>query len=277
MAIIKGLSDSDYNALPEVRSSVLSTIDRKTLAHAKWSLDNVNSGGTDAMIVGSAFHDMILRPGLFKELWGVLPEGFTARSNDSKALKAELEAKYNGRVLKADQHNELLTWGKAAEQDPVLKSLLPFITDTELTLTWQEGTIPCKARIDAVAKIKDQTLLIDIKTAKSAAPYAFMQSCVGYGYIIQSCHYLAGARANGLIPEESTKFIHVVLEKEPPYLVATYTLDDATLELGEKRRQEALRKYGLAKGSDIWPGYSQQIETVSAPHFCFQTEGETNE
>lgn len=274
MAIIKNQSEQDYNEMEGVRSSILTIVDRQTLAHAKARLDDATESDKGALVIGSAAHDYILRPSIFYKKWGILPHDYDGRTTKGKELKAKLEGEFSGNIIKHDDHMLLSNLSKSLNQHPSITKLLNSITDTELSLTWEEDGIKCKARLDAVVKIGEQIILFDLKTSRSAAQRDFEGSCVSYGYLIQSAHYLRGAKANGIIDENNNNFIHVVIEKEAPFCCAAYCLDDASLELGDKRRKEAIRKFALASGSGIWPGYSEQIETIAAPHWFFEASSD---
>jgi len=274
MTIIKNLSEQDYNDIPALRSSIISIIDRKTLAHAKANIDNFNESDKGEFVIGSACHDAILRPEIFKKKWGVLPYGYDGRTKEGKAAKEELSKLYSWNILKQEEMLQILNISEGLNRHPSISKLLSSITDTEVSLVWNDQGLECKARLDAIAVVNGQTILIDLKTSRSAEQRDFERSCVSYGYIIQSAHYLAGAKACGIIKQDNNNFIHVVIEKEAPFLGAAYCLDDATLEIGEKRRQEAMKKYAIAKANDIWPGYSEQIETIAAPHWYFQDNGD---
>ncbi len=269
--IIKNLSEADYNAIPALRSSLVTTINKKTMAHAKAQIDGVFEQ-TDAMRIGSAFHDYLLRAELFKTKWAILPEGHKGTTKEGKELKATLEATHGENILKHDDLSELMLMSAGVKANSFSKVLLENVTDTELTLVWNEDGVDCKARIDAVCKFGDKTLLLDLKTARAGDKDDFERSLVNYGYHIQSAHYLAGAKACGLIKGDNNDFIHIVVEKDAPYLTANYCIDDGSLDLAQIQRYEAMRKYKLALETNQWPGYPAEIQTVALPHWFFQQQ-----
>lgn len=272
MTIIKDLSEADYNNLLALRASTITLIDQKTLAHAKYAIDNPDSSDSDAFLLGNATHDYFLRNKIFSEKWGIFPEGHNGTTKEGKARKAELTEIYGSNLLKHDQFELIKNLKKSADSQPTISKLFEGISETEITVTWEENGITCKARIDAISEVKGHKILIDLKTTRSANPKDFSNACANYGYLIQSAHYLKGAKANGLIDPDNNDFLHVVIEKEPPYLCAVYCLDDASLELGEEHRAKAMDKYQKALESGLWTGYSEQVETVAAPHWYFQQD-----
>lgn len=270
MKIIKGMTEKDYNEAEGLRSSIASIIDKQTLAHAKHAMQNFDQSDKGALILGSAAHDYIFRPSIFDEKWGILPSNYKGTTTAGKEKKAALADVHGNNILKSDEHQLLISFKKSLESHPTISKLLAGITETELSIFWEEQGIQCKARLDAVAEIGGTAVLIDLKTSRSAAQSDFERSCINYGYLIQSAHYLAGAKACGIVKEDNNNFLHVVIEKEAPFLCAVYCLDDGSLELGEKRRQEAMRKYSCAKATGVWCGYSEVIETIAAPHYYFE-------
>lgn len=272
--VFKGISDAEYNALPGVRSTILSTIDRKTLAHAKEKIDNPPAT-TDDFKLGQAFHDLMLRPDIFNQRWGICPAGTNFTTKEGKAVKEAMISKYGDQYLKLEPYEELLRMKTGLMEHKYISKCLENIIDTELSIQWHsevEGMdepVLCKCRIDAVIKIGDSVMIADLKTTRDASRKEFENSCINYGYLIQSAHYIEGAKAAGLIEEFNQNFLHMASEKEAPYLSALYVLDDQSLDVGEQRRQRAMRQYVNAIESGNWAGYSEEPETISAPHWFY--------
>lgn len=260
MRVIRNQSEADYNAMEGLRSSIISIIDRKTLAHAKAKMSKWGVS-SKSMKLGIACHDFLLRPDVFKEKYKILGE------DGPKTTTKE-------GCITFGEHQAIINISRQIYSNPTTAKIFENVTDTELSLQWDEGRVMCKARVDLVSKIGDTVILVDLKTSRSAEKREFEKSCVSYGYIIQSAHYLAGAKACGLIDANNNNFLHLVIESEDPYLSAVYCLDDASLELGEKKRQAAIDSYRKASEAGIWPGYSEMIETIAAPHWYFEQNGD---
>jgi hypothetical protein len=130
-----------------------------------------------------------------------------------------------------------------------------------------------RARFDWLPdKVEGRRLIVpDLKTARSAEPWTFGRAAADYGYAMQAAWYLDAVRALGLDPDPA--FVFVVVEKEPPYVVTVCQLDDEAMHVGRSLNRTALRIYAECKATDTWPGYSDDIATVSLPgYFIHRSE-----
>ena len=55
------------------------------------------------------------------------------------------------------------------------------------------------------------------------------------------------------------------VEKKPPHAVALYVASEAMLERGEELRRQHLGNFARCKLSGMWPGYSNEFETIDLP------------
>ncbi len=272
MQIIKDMTEGAYNAVDAARSTVLSKLvdPDMTPAHVKHELDNPEV--TDALIFGSAFHDYILRPDIFKDKFGIYPEGIKLSTKEGKALKAEYEAVFGDNVIK---HNELVSIKSMFEnllKNNFFRKLWDNRTDVELSIIYDDITT-CKARIDIVSKLPNGTpIILDLKTSACASEKSFRSSIVNWGYHIQSAHYLAAAKAAGLIDPYNNYFIHAVCEKKAPYLSALYVLDDGSLDVGATQRAKALAIYDQCSKAGNWYGYQTNPYDINLPHWFIQKQ-----
>ena len=65
-----------------------------------------------------------------------------------------------------------------------------------------------------------------------------------------TAYYMTLARDAG-IPVES--FVFIVVEKEPPFGMALYTLDADDLEMAMNERRALLRAFAVCQANDDWP------------------------
>lgn len=275
--ILKNLSEKEYNEIPALRSSIVTTIDRQTLAHAKAQIDGLYEPSKSQKL-GIDAHSYLLTRSKFEAEYGIYSEGYNGTKKEGKAEKALLlETFKEENLIKYEDFQKLKAWEKTILADPFTKALYENIFETELTLVWDEDGIQCKARIDALSKVQGQIIPIDFKTAVSASEEEFCRSLVKWQYPIQAAHYLEGLKRTGIIDKNNNNFTHIVLEKSAPYLVAPYIVDDGSLDIAQIRRHHAMRKYQLAMQTGEWPGYPSGIVTVAYPNWFIQQQEDTEQ
>ncbi len=184
---------------------------------------------------------------------------------DSWRTKAAQEERDSARdagkvpLLVAD-YERALAVQSAVMAHPVTGAIFARAGEAEQSLYWidDETGITCRGRIDWLLP----NAIVDVKTAANAAPGKWSRNLVDFGYALQAAWYSDGLEA---ITGERLPFVHVVVEKEPPYLVAVYQVDHDALVYGADRAAEARRLYAECESNDDWPGYSPDIELVSLP------------
>jgi exodeoxyribonuclease VIII len=234
----------------------------KTPAHYQEAIQNPPTQ-SPAMLIGSAFHALVLEPDSFDDFYAVAPAGIDRRTKAGKEAWAEFEASAAGKtILTADQDNTVRQMAAAVLRHPTASRLLSMCGQRELSVTWTDeatGT-PCKCRIDAYNKTNG--LVIDLKTTDDASPTAFSRTCAKYAYHGQAAYYLDGLANAGAY---SSKFIFIVVEKSPPFAVAVFLCDKDMLDTGRLRYQECLRLHAECSAADNWPGYPEEVQTITLP------------
>lgn len=115
-------------------------------------------------------------------------------------------------------------------------------------------------------RIGGRLILVDVKTAASAAPSAIDKAILNHGYHLQDDAYREAVRALGL--DDNPSFVFVFVEKEPPHVVTLVELDDDFRELGWRRNREALDLYAKCRANDEWPGYVTGIHEAKPPRWA---------
>jgi exodeoxyribonuclease VIII len=255
------LSFDEYRAVVARNWSTLKHMS-KTPAHYQEVIQNPPPQ-TTVMLVGAAFHCMVLEPDFFPARYAMVPPGIDRRTKAGKEAWAEFEASATGKaILTADQDNTIRQMAAAVTGHPTASKLLAMCGQKELSVTWtdEETGTPCKCRIDAYAKTNG--LVIDLKSTDDASPAAFSRTCAKYGYHGQAAYYLDGLLNAGAY---SSKFIFLVVEKNAPYAVAVYLCDKDMIDAGRLRYQECLRLHAECSAADNWPGYPEEVQTITLP------------
>jgi exodeoxyribonuclease VIII len=132
-------------------------------------------------------------------------------------------------------------------------------TEVSLFANGEDGVLR-KARIDALPE--SGNVIVDIKSCQSADPDLMAKSVVSYRYDVQAAYYLDICKLLGI---DKTEFLFVCVEKQPPYAVAVYALDQDAIEWGRKQYQRDLALIKHCEAEDHWPSFTQDITTLALP------------
>lgn len=255
----KALSKSSMDALLRCPAHFKQTLDE---------MDGTEHGQTPAMLMGSIFHAMTLEPFSLDAQYRV-----RRNSGSTKAGKEEAaEAAAQGVALVApDVWETCRAMSAAASLHPLFKAARAARDwQAETSIYWQErGSIPCKARIDAVASLPGFGLCaIDLKSTTDASPDAISKHIYDYGYHRQAAWYLHALRRAGM---DARQFVFLFCEKAAPYLTTAVTVAESAIGVAYDEIRSALDKYEECAASGVWPGYTNEIVTeIDLPAWAYR-------
>lgn len=259
VSVIENMTNAEYHAHPAISKSGLDLID-KSPAHYFYREHKT----TPAMIIGSAFHDLVLLPGSFNSMYSVLPEGVNMRTKEGKALHEKIESE--GLTPISHDDFNIISAMKESVFAHFSASKLLENGQAETSIFWTDETdVECRCRPDFITH---NGIIVDLKSTTDASPQGFAKSVANYRYHVQDAYYSHGYRhAFGTLPQG---FVFIAVEKVPPYAVAVYTLDDIAKLEGEFRFKENLETYKQALDTNVWTAFSSKIETLSLPRWAFK-------
>ena len=112
---------------------------------------------------------------------------------------------------------------------------------------------PCRCLPDVVT---GDGRLFDLKKTRSAVPRRFYWQARDLAYDLQIAHLALGhADRTGAMPVECGL---IAFEWEEPYDCALLVLDQADIESGLARREEAFRRIAECQASGVWPSHGRQ-------------------
>ncbi len=256
-----------YEAIPAANSSLLKHFERSA-AHAHQELVHPPAP-TPALIFGTNFHAAVLEPELFEKSFVVAPK-VDRRTVAGRTMWQEFEAESAGKtIVTADEHATIEGGLQAVWSHPRASALLRGAVHREVGAVWtheRTGEL-CKGLLDCISRDDGWTWIVDLKSTKDASPGAFAASVARYSYHAQAAHYMAGLDA---ISKHKRRFAWIAVEKEPPYAVAVYEPDGATLLAGEALIERWLDQYAEAKASGHWPGYPGEIQSLTVPRWALK-------
>jgi hypothetical protein len=260
------LNNADYHRHHAVSKSHLDQVARSPKHYWARYVDpnRVDPEPTPAMLMGTALHTHVLELDQWDARYVMAPEGIDRRTKQGKAEWEAFSVAATGRTVisKADA-DTVMRMARSVFEHPAAAMLLGLAGKAETTWMWTDEAsgLECKCRPDWLTD--DHRLIVDLKTTEDASPKGFQKSVAAWRYHVQSSWYLDGLeRAGGTRPDQ---FIFIVVEKKPPYAVAVYAADADMIAAGAKQARLDLDTLAVCKAADAWPGYSDQIETISLP------------
>jgi hypothetical protein len=270
----------EYHASPGWSASRLAVYRRSPrLARAYWIDGTMEPPGpTPEMELGTAVHALLLG----REDEVVRAEGCAARRGKKWAAWVEDYARthtvlpepaYEAAVLAADAIAEPQT--PAAER--ARRILLELPGYGEYAYRWEDPYtgVPCKLMADRLVELPGGLVCeVSIKTVGAWGDDpridrdSYGQLAGQRGHHCQAAHYVAGL--TDLLVDETPAALIIPISTAPPYEVAVYQWNDASLEVGARRVQEALE--GIAAGRWLAPheALEDDIPTLTLPGYMLR-------
>lgn len=225
---------------------------------------------THAMEIGTAAHKLVL--GIGAQL--VLVD---AKNYQTKAAQETRDAaRAAGKVpLLPQELAQAQAMAAAVRAHPVAAALFdPDGGAPERSLFWQDPQtgVWLRSRLDwlphQVRAWGQRMVITDLKSAAAADKASVTKAMHNYGYFQQAPFYSDGVRALGL--DDDPAFVFVFVESAPPHLVSVNQLDDEAMEAGRAQNRIAIERYRDCKEAGVWPGYPEEIETISLPSWAYR-------
>lgn len=256
-----------YRQIDAVNHGLLLTLETYSPLHAKWLRENPPTD-TPALRIGRAAHALVLEPETFAERWVVAPD-VDRRTKEGREEWEQFVRQSQGReILSPAEYEAIRAMATAIESQRLHK--LVRAGRAEVVLIWDDPdtALRCKARLDYLHHERG-LFVIDFKTTESAAEDAFAWSIQKYGYFSQAAFYCMGCEE---IFGQTPGYTWLAAEKAPPYAVAGYQIQSATLNAGTEFCRRALRHYRRCLDADDWPGYPDEVRPLDMPRWRIDRE-----
>lgn len=262
--VYQDIPEEDYRAWDAWNFSLLK-LGARSLAHAHYEMTNP-SEPTPAMVIGSATHAAILEPDQFPLRYAAAP-AVDKRTKAGKQTWEDFTTAHALHIaLRAEEFDQCREMSSSVWKHPIASQLLKGTGINELSAVWtcQETKLKCKLRADRLTHWNQWSRVVDLKTTKDASPEAFAKDVANYAYYHQAAHYLDGLDA---LDARLRKFTIIAVEKDPPYCVAIYELDDYAIDQGREELIEIKKAFANAVKTDSWPGYPAEVRTLELPRW----------
>lgn len=263
--VILDYDESEYHAHPALSATGAKLL-VKPGGPARYQHEILHRNRQDkpAFDVGTAVHTLVLGTG---SPLAVLDY----EDRRTRAYKdAEAEARAAGKVpiLKKD-HAPILSMAESVLAHPKARGVFEQDGHPEATVFGTDPVtgVEVRSRFDWLAGVA-----ADLKTAQDASPKGFAKAAAEWGYAVQRGFYRdAYQYATGL---EAPEMVFVAVEKTAPYLVGVYQLDSEARTIGEIQTIYARGVFAECKRTNIWPGYSDEIELLALPFWAVREHEE---
>ena len=234
-------SNEFYHSQKEyVSSSTLKSIAKRSVYH------HINSHlkESEALLVGSAFHTIVLEPHLFDEEFFVMPK-FDRRTKSGKqkahALESEMIAQ-GKKCITQPNYDMIVAMKNAIANNPVCSGILTG-GEPEVSFYVEDfHGIKVRVRPDYLGK----DYVVDLKSCQDASPKSFLGDIYKYGWKIQAAFY---ADVLGM-----DKFYFLASEKKNPYACQVYLMSEKSMAEGRAQYLQAI---------ELWKEYLETgIPTV---------------
>lgn len=278
---LAGLPMQEYLRLPAVNASLLTTL-LERCPRAAWAeswlcpqrVEREANAATDAgtiahaiLLEGSEACCTVIDPRDYPaKSTGAIPEGWTNAS--IRAARDAARAAGKVPVLRDDMAGIRAMVASARGFIDSLRDSEPAVFaafadgDSEYTVTWPDGGVPCKMRADRISR--DRGVIVDAKfTARSAHPEAWSRSqMVPMGYANSAAFYRRGCRAAFSVDAD---YLFLVVEAEPPYLCSLVGLDPSWRAYGDANVRAGLATWRRCVERGEWPGYPARAAYPEIP------------
>ena len=241
-------------------------------AYFKWCEDNPQKPSDD-MVLGSAFHKIVLEPETFDDEFAIMPQ-VDKRTTQGKLIIAEFIIESAEKtVITQEQYDTICGMRDSIMSNPYARKLIN--GNIEQSMYWADELtkVECKCRPDVWRKVADRVVITDLKSTKSVMPNDFMRDVVKYHYDLQTAMYRDGVSKNLNIPKENIDFVFIAVEKKPPYLLNIMQADTYVIQKGEADFREYIGTYAECKEKDLWYGLNGAngiINTLSLPEYLIR-------
>ena len=222
---------------------------------------------TPAMRMGSITHSYILEPKQFSNNYVIAPE-INKRTNDGKAAWAAFEQANAGKtIISVDEFDLVQRMRDAVMAHPAAAMFLQSGRAEQVFHFNEQSTgVACKIKPDFLSE--NTEFIVDLKTTSDASSSEFGRSAYNHRYHVQGAFYGDGFYYS---TRQSLKgFVFIAVEKEPPFAVAVYYLDQQAIELGREAYLRDLAVYKRCIETNTWPAYGHEVTPLMIPSWAFK-------
>lgn len=263
--------DDQYHAVRDrLSSSGIREILRSPMHFKAKYIDEQEDKSTDAKRLGTILHSAILEPQDYLTRLMVQPK-FDRRTTVGKQGYAKFISDLPDKaILVKEDELEIVKGVVDSIRSHPMGSQVLANGQAEMSAYWEEDRgvpIKCKARLDF---IREDGLIVDLKSTRDASYQGFQRSIYNYGYHAQAAWYMRAAKV--VTGKEPPGYLFLAFESSPPYACALYLADPTVIEMGEHWVERGMGRYVECLRKDSWPGYSTDVVPIAMPSWAINRE-----
>lgn len=267
MTIIRDMPEVEYHAHPALSSTGARRLLEAPAVYHYWR--NNPEPPKEEFDIGTLVHSKVLGVGASID---VIPDEILA-SNGAMSTKAAkefvAESRAAGRIpMRSGQARQVDRIAESVLKHPTARAFLEAGGDRELSVFSKDPAtgVEQRARFDLMTgETRQGVFAVDLKTTEGSASLpAFTRTVGNYGYHIQETWYDEVARAAGMDP---FRFLFIVVEKKPPYMVGLTILSAKWIEMGRESTARARRVFAECTQSGVWPGLPEDVQLSEPPTY----------
>jgi exodeoxyribonuclease VIII len=199
-------------------------------------------------IIGTALHELILEPEMFKSNYIISPK-YDLRTKEGKKDALEFKEKNFDKVLlNADDYEMIVNMATVAGEN---KTFVELLKDSYRELSCY--TIDDKTKLDLRLRPDcfslNKCTIVDIKTCQSSSYKSFKSDIYKFQYSISSAFYC------DFLGREN--YVFCAIEKTKPYQTALYMISDDMLQYGREQYRLALDLMRWCIDNFYYPSYNE--------------------
>lgn len=241
----KGMLFEDYAAVKACHKSALRNVE--TAKHlARFENTPADS---DALRFGRVFHEALFDKKFLDTVDMYSDQEWIKKAdhpesigiNEQKRIWKESRDMY----LKNDQEKESIReMAQSVLDNPLASAFLQGDGDAEASLFWDDKKtgLRCKTRLDW---LRDDDIIVEIKTAANPEPKAFGKKIYDLGYHIGAWFNREGFRE--VMGRDIKGFVYIVIGKSAPHAVSVHMMNAHDFELGEIDGYPLMKRYQIIK------------------------------
>jgi PDDEXK-like uncharacterized protein DUF3799 len=254
-----------YHADPVPWGSLSSTGARTILndCPAKFRYEQTHPVYKQIFDFGSAAHKLVLGTGPLLAI--VEAENWRTKAAQEK----QKEAREAGKIpLLTAEHEQVKAMANALRDHPLASAALDPARggkpEQSLFMQDEASGVWLRSRLDWMPDPHSamRPVVFDYKTTKNASPDSFAREMANYRYHLQAAWY---SHLYYEITGVDAPFLLIAQDKEPPYLVAVCQPDAEAMRAGRDLMRQAIDIYASCAAVDEWPGYGNEVHTISLP------------